>query len=51
MNQNKVEYIYNPEIIKAILSANQVKLLTKTLKRLGMNSVGRKEILLTRLSN
>jgi hypothetical protein len=51
MNQNKVEYIYNPEIIKAILSANQVKLLIKTLKRLGMNHAGRKDELLSRLAN
>ena len=51
MYDSRPRYIYHPEIIKAILSGNPVKLLTKTLKRLDLPCSGRKDDLLSRLAN
>jgi hypothetical protein len=51
MYDSRPKFIYHPEVIQAILAANSVKLLTKTLKRLELPYNGRKEELLRRLAN
>jgi len=51
MYDPRTDYLYHPSIIKSILAANPVKLLMKTLKRLGLQSSGRKDELLARLGD